>query len=214
MTEYAHLWLFFAVVLGVIILPGMDMAFVMGSTLAGGRRRGMLAVAGIVAGGICHVSMTVLGISVLLRAYPWAFNLLLAAGTLYIAYIGFTLSTSRPSRSQPSEAPVVLPRGRIFRQAALTALLNPKAYLFMLAIFPQFLRPSYGSIGIQAVVLWAIIAATQLAVYGALALTADRLREVVQRRGCSTTGLVRGVGIVLILAAVATGFESWRRFGG
>ena len=214
MTEYAHLWLFFAVVLGVVILPGMDMAFVMGSTLAGGRRRGMLAVAGIVAGGICHVSMTVLGISLLLRAYPWAFNLLLAAGTLYIAYIGFTLSTSRPSRSQPSEASVVMPRGRIFRQAAMTALLNPKAYLFMLAIFPQFLRPSYGSIGIQAVVLWTIIAATQLAVYGALALTADRLREVVQRRGYSTTGLVRGVGIVLILAAIATGVESWRRFGG
>ena len=55
MDHFAHLWLFFLMVLGIIILPGMDMAFVMASSLTGGRRSGLYAVGGIVAGGICHV---------------------------------------------------------------------------------------------------------------------------------------------------------------
>ena len=39
-------------VLGIIALPGMDMACVMASALAGGRRMGFAAMAGIVAGGL------------------------------------------------------------------------------------------------------------------------------------------------------------------
>ena len=31
MTEFTHLWLFFVMVFGIIVLPGMDMAFVLAS---------------------------------------------------------------------------------------------------------------------------------------------------------------------------------------
>ena len=65
--EYAaQLWLFFVLVLAVVILPGMDMAFVLGSSLVGGRRSGLFAVAGLVAAGACHVAAGALGIGVLL----------------------------------------------------------------------------------------------------------------------------------------------------
>lgn len=47
----------------------------------------------------------------------------------------------------------------------LTCLLNPKAYLFMFAVFPQFLRPEAGGIWLQATILGTIIAATQFSVY-------------------------------------------------
>ena len=67
MNHVEQLWLFFALVFGIMVLPGLDMAFVLGSTLAGGRRRGFAALAGVVAGGVCHVVMTALGISVLLE---------------------------------------------------------------------------------------------------------------------------------------------------
>lgn len=82
MTHHDPLWLFFTLVFGVVLLPGLDMAFVLGSALTGGRSRGMAAVAGIIAGGICHVVMTALGISVLLKLIPGAFNALLLAGAL------------------------------------------------------------------------------------------------------------------------------------
>lgn len=85
MSHAADLLLFAVLVFGIIVLPGLDMAFVLGSSLAAGRRHGLAAVAGIVAGAVCHVAMTTLGIGVLLNVIPAAFNALLLAGALYIA---------------------------------------------------------------------------------------------------------------------------------
>jgi threonine/homoserine/homoserine lactone efflux protein len=210
MTHYEQLWLFFALVFGIIVLPGLDMAFVLGSALTGGRSRGLLAVAGIIAGGVCHVVMTALGISVLIQLVPGAFNALLLAGALYIAWIGISLMRSEASFGLHADTP---PRSRAttFRQGMLTSLLNPKAYLFMLAVFPQFLRPEYGLIWLQAAVMWLIIALNQFLVYGSLALMADRSRRWLQGRPAAGTLAARCVGGLLIAAAMFTGFEGWQR---
>ena len=54
MTYAENLWLFFVVLFGIIILPGMDMLFVLASALTGGRRTGLSAAVGMSAGGIVH----------------------------------------------------------------------------------------------------------------------------------------------------------------
>lgn len=209
MNHVEQLWLFFALVFGIVVLPGLDMAFVLGSTLAGGRRRGFAALAGIVAGGVCHVVMTALGISVLLKWIPGAFNALLLAGALYIAWIGLSLMRSDAAPAMRPDAPR-RSHAATFRQGMLTCLLNPKAYLFMLAIFPQFLRPEYGPIAAQALVLWLIIALNQLCVYGGLALMADRARAWLQSKPETGMLATRCVGALLIAAAMFTGAEGWR----
>lgn len=209
MNHVEQLWLFFALVFGIVALPGLDMAFVLGSTLAGGRRRGFAALAGIVAGGVCHVVMTALGISVLLKWIPGAFNALLLAGALYIAWIGLSLMRSDAAPAMRPDAPR-RSHAATFRQGMLTCLLNPKAYLFMLAIFPQFLRPEYGPIAAQALVLWLIIALNQLCVYGGLALMTDRARAWLQGKPEAGMLATRCVGALLIAAAMFTGVEGWR----
>lgn len=209
MNHYEQLWLFFALVFGIIVLPGLDMAFVLGSTLAGGRTRGFAAVAGIIAGGVCHVVMTALGISVLIKLIPGAFNALLLAGALYIAWIGISLMRSESSFGlQPDTRQ--RSRTATFRQGMLTSLLNPKAYLFMLAIFPQFLRPDYGLIWLQALVMWLIIALNQLCVYGGVTLMADRARQWLHGKPAAGMMATRCVGALLVAAAMFTGFEGWR----
>ncbi|WP_426689320.1 LysE family translocator [Rhodanobacter ginsengiterrae] len=209
MSHYEQLWLFFVLVFGIIVLPGLDMAFVLGSALTGGRSRGMAAVAGIIAGGVCHVLMTALGISVLVRLIPGAFNALLLGGALYIAWIGISLMRSESSFGlQPQRE--VRSRTTTFRQGMLTSLLNPKAYLFMLAIFPQFLRQEYGVIWAQAAIMWLIIALTQLCVYGGLALMADRARNWLQGKPAAGLVATRCVGLLLMAAAMFTGLEGWR----
>ena len=90
-----HWWLFCLLVLGVIILPGLDMAVVLGNALAGGRTHGLTTLAGVVAGGACHVLMAAIGISVLVQWVPGAFNALLTAGAVYLAWIGWSLLRSR-----------------------------------------------------------------------------------------------------------------------
>jgi len=210
MSHYEQLWLFFVLVFGIVVLPGLDMAFVMGSTLAGGRSRGFAAVAGIIAGGVCHVLMTALGISVLIRLMPGAFNALLLAGALYIAWIGISLMRSESSFGGLQPDTRQRSRATTFRQGVLASLLNPKAYLFMLAIFPQFLRPEYGLVWLQALVMWLIIALNQLVVYGGVALMADRARQWLQGKPAAGTMATRCVGALLLAAAMFTGFEGWR----
>jgi threonine/homoserine/homoserine lactone efflux protein len=204
-----HLWLFFVLVLGVVLLPGLDMAFVLGSALLRGSRSGLTAVGGIVAGGVCHVAMGVLGISVLLRVMPAAFNAMLLAGALYLAWIGLAVLRSESVFNADPKTGTRTALGT-FRQAAVTSLLNPKAYLFMLAIFPQFLQPRHGAVGRQAVVLWVIIAATQASVYGSVALVAGRLRPWLAAHPAAGVAVNRGVGAALILAALFSGYRGWQ----
>ena len=209
MSHAADLLLFAALVFGIVVLPGLDMAFVMGSSLTAGRRHGLAAVAGVVTGAACHVVLTTLGISVLLKVIPAAFNALLLAGALYIAWIGISLLRADSAfgiqrQGRAASAWVT------FRRGTVTCLMNPKAYLFMLAVFPQFLHAEDGPLWSQSLVLWLIIASTQFAVYGAVALAAARARGWLVRRPGAGVAVARVVGTVLIGAALFTGFEGWR----
>ena len=205
----AHLWLFFVMVFGVVLLPGLDMAYVMASSLVGGKRSGLVATAGVVAGGACHVLMGALGIMAVLKLVPAAFNLVLLAGAAYIAWIGWSLLRSGATFGVASTR-TTRTRAATFRQGMVTCLLNPKAYLFMLAVFPQFLRPEYGPLWTQATVMWLIIALTQAAVYGGMALGGDRLRTWLESRPGADVLLARSVGALLVAMAVMTGVEGWR----
>jgi threonine/homoserine/homoserine lactone efflux protein len=208
MSHSADLLLFAALVFGIVVLPGLDMAYVMGSSLTAGRRHGLAAVAGIAAGGVCHVAMATLGISVLLKVIPAAFNALLLAGALYIAWIGVSLLRADSAFGMQVEGGAVS-AWATFRRGALTSLMNPKAYLFMLAVFPQFLHAEDGPLWSQSLVLWMIIAITQLTVYGAVALAAAQARGWLVRRPAAGLVTARVVGTVLIGAALFTGFEGW-----
>lgn len=203
MTPSANLWLYFLVVSGVIILPGMDMAFVMGSSMTGGRRAGLAAVAGTVAGGACHMVIAATGIEAVLKLMPTALVFMLLAGAAYIAWMGWCLI-----RADAGAALAVSGGARTSAQsffgAIATSLLNPKAYIFMLAIFPQFVRAGEGPVWAQAGVLGLITAATQLAVYGALALMATQAQAAYASRPQAAAWVNKGIGVLLILAAALT----------
>ena len=209
MSHAADLWLFAVLVFGIIVLPGLDMAFVLGSSLTAGRRHGLMAVAGVTVGGACLVAMTTLGIGILLKVVPVAFNALLLAGALYIAWIGISLLRADSAFGMQTQNDVA-PAWATFRRGVLTCLMNPKAYLFLLAVFPQFLHAQYGPLWPQALVLWIIIAVTQIAVYGAVAFAAARARSWLLQRPEAGLVTARVVGVVLIGAALFTGFEGWR----
>ena len=204
------LWLFALFVFGIIVLPGMDMAFVLASSLVDGRRAGLAAVAGMVAGGAAHTLMGALGVGVLLQLAPAAFNAVLLAGALYVAWMGVALwrspATLAHVQEQPSRPPL-----RIAARALATCLLNPKAYVFMVAVFPQFIRPAAGSVAVQAVAMGAIIAATQALVYGTVALGASGVRARLQHSTTAQAHVARTVALLLLGTsawALATGWSA------
>lgn len=208
-SHLQHLWLFAVLVAGIIILPGMDMAFIVGSALTGGRAAGFSALAGVVAGGAVHVAMAVLGVGLLLQASPLAFNVLLLAGAAYIAWIGAQL-LRHPGALTELQAVPRQAHVRGFAQGLATCLMNPKAYVFMIAVFPQFLRPQAGGVAMQALAMAAIIAAMQTAIYGGMAWAAGGLRGWLRGNAGVQIALCRAVGALLLATAAWTAWQGWR----
>jgi len=195
------LWLYFLLVAGIIALPGMDMAFVLASALTGGRRAGLAAVSGLVTGGWIHVAIGALGVGLLLQAAPGLFQALLVAGSAYVGWIGWTLLRGEVALGE--QATAARPLHATFGRAVATCLLNPKAYLFTLAVFPQFLRGG-AAVAPQMLAMAAITSGTQLAIYGSLALAAGRAGRWLRGNPATQRALGRGVGALLVLAAAWT----------
>lgn len=81
----------------------------------------------------------------------------------------------------------------VFRQGLLTNLLNPKMALFVLALFPQFVRPEAGSVALQIMLLATVLNLIGIAVNGAVILAASRLG-----RAFSGGGRIRRVPQILL----------------
>ncbi|WP_299193068.1 LysE family translocator [uncultured Litoreibacter sp.] len=195
-----QLWIFFILVLGIIALPGSDIAFVIGNTLAGGRSSGMAALSGIVLGGIAHSLMAYLGIGLILQAVPGAFSAMLFLGAAYLAWLGYQLLKAEPGPRSEHNATA---RSRIatMGQGIITCLLNPKAYFFMFAVFPQFIQPEKGSLGMQVIILGMIISFVQIAIYGGSAWAMSKLTRKLGDGRTLEVKLSRAMGVFLILIA-------------
>jgi threonine/homoserine/homoserine lactone efflux protein len=213
-TTFSHLWLFFGLVFGVVLLPGLDMACVLATALGGGRRAGFAAVGGILTAAVVHVAVGAAGLAAILGVLPALYNAILAVGAIYVAWIGISLLRSGAMfESGGAQALNGISMPVAYRRGLLTNLLNPKAYAFMLAVFPQFVRRDGGPIWAQAVVLGAIIVVTQVAVYGAVVLVATRARGWLAARPRALALVGRTVGALLVAVAFLSAIEGWRRVG-
>jgi threonine/homoserine/homoserine lactone efflux protein len=208
MTYGENLWLYFILLFGIVIVPGMDMLYVLASALTGGKRAGLAATAGLMFGGAVHSLYGALGIGLLTRFLPWLFNPLLVVGALYMAWIGVTLM--RSSITVGGAITGGQSSWRAFRQGAITCLINPKAYLFMLAVYPQFLKPVYGPIWIQGVIMGLMTVGMQLAVYGTLAVTAGSSRQMLVSNPAATALAGRIAGALLVIVSALGLWHEWR----
>jgi threonine/homoserine/homoserine lactone efflux protein len=209
MTYSENLWLFSTLLFGIIILPGMDMMFVLANALTRGRAAGLAATGGMMLGGLVHSLYGALGVSLLAKLIPVLFTPLMIAGGLYMAWIGVTLMRSAIVVEDVEHADTRT-NWEAFRRGVLTCLMNPKAYLFMLAVYPQFLRPDFGPLAPQAAVMAAMTAGMQLAVYGGLALAASRARRFLIGNGTATIWTGRVCGMMLVVVSGLTLWEGIR----
>jgi threonine/homoserine/homoserine lactone efflux protein len=207
MSYAENLWLFFLLLFGIISVPGMDMLFVLANTLTGGRKVGLAATAGIMLGGIAHTACGAFGVALVFQAAPWLYKILLFSGLAYMAWIGVTLMTSSIRIGDISAAPKRSPWAA-FRQGFFTCILNPKAYVFVITVYPQFVRPQYGALWAQAVVMGLLTIATQLFIYGGLAIAAARSAGLIARNPDMTVLVGRSCGILFLLVASWIGWES------
>jgi threonine/homoserine/homoserine lactone efflux protein len=212
MNYSENLWLFFALVFGIIIVPGMDMMIVLSHSLSRKAGAGYAAVVGIVTAGALHSVYAGLGVGIVLTLFPKTYAALLIIGAAYVAWIGWQLARSQNALGQVGENKDASLK-RAFRDGVVTAMTNPKAYLFMLAVYPQFLKADYGPLFPQAVIMALIIAVTQFAVYAPVAFGASAARGWLERNPGAQMMTTRIVGWVMIAVAMLTLYQGWRSSG-
>ena len=122
--------------------PGPSLAVVLATTLEGGRGRGFLTAWAHGGGVALYGLLTVTGLAVVITDSPALFLTLQLGGAAYLMYLGI-----RSFRSQSKDQREEHEKGTQSNAALngfLIAFLNPKLAVFMLALFSQFLRPSFG----------------------------------------------------------------------
>ena len=124
------------VVAGIILnlIPGPDILYIVGRSLAQGRVAGIVSCLGIAAGCLVHVAAATLGLSALMLTLPHAYDVVKWVGAAYLVWIGAKMLLAKSSRLE-LQKPAPVPLWRVFRQGAITNILNPKIALFYGSVF-------------------------------------------------------------------------------
>lgn len=131
--------LFVGASLLLCLVPGPDMLFLLGRTIAQGRAAGLCAAFGINLGAYVHLLAAVTGLSALVLASATAFTAVKCVGTAYLLYLGVGALRSNGKLAFPVGDAKTQAFWLIFWQGFLSDVLNPKVALFYLALLPQFM---------------------------------------------------------------------------
>jgi threonine/homoserine/homoserine lactone efflux protein len=175
MPDLATLLLFAMACFALTATPGPDMLLIASRSASQGRAAGFATLAGIQAGTYCHALAAAFGLSQLFLLVPLAYDIVRYAGAAYLLYLAWkTVSAGAPVATPQADA-TRRTAGTMFWQGLITNLLNPKMALFVLALFPQFVRPEAGSVAVQVMLLATILNAIGIVINGAVIVAASRL---------------------------------------
>ena len=194
--------------LGIVLLPGPNSLYVLSVATARGVRAGYQGAFGVFVGDAILLLFTALGAASLLRTHPTLFLLVKYAGAAYLCWVGLNLlrsamagllaradcagavATASTADCAASQAHLQQP----FRRALVISLLNPKAILFLLSFFVQFIDPAYAQPEFPFLILSAILMGFSAAYLTVLIFAGARLAQTFSQRKRLSGGLSSLVG--------------------
>ncbi|MDD2843591.1 MAG: leucine efflux protein LeuE [Rhodoferax sp.] len=204
------LWTYVIGAFGIILLPGPNSLYVLSVATARGVRAGFQGAYGVFVGDTILLLCTALGAAGVLRTYPAMFMVVKYVGAAYLAWVGFNLlraalaglraqpealarvsGAARPDTSSAGEAAHLQ---RPFRRALVISLLNPKAILFLLSFFVQFIDTSYAHPEVPFLILSAILMTFSALYLSVLIVTGAKLAQGFAQRKKLSAGLSSLVG--------------------
>jgi threonine/homoserine/homoserine lactone efflux protein len=180
--DWSTLLLFSMACLALTATPGPDMLLIASRSATQGRGSGFATLAGIQTGTYCHALAAAFGLSQLFLAVPLAYDVVRYAGAAYLLYLAWKAFRSPGTSLATTTGLRRYSIASVYRQGLLTNLLNPKMALFVLALFPQFVRPEAGSVALQVLLLATVLNAIGFGVNGAVILMASRLQRAIAGR--------------------------------
>jgi homoserine/homoserine lactone efflux protein len=199
------IWLtFFAASWLISLSPGTAAVYAMTCGLNEGFKRSLPGLVGLVLGVWTSLSLVGVGLGAVLASSPYAFTVLKWLGVAYLAYLGIKqwrapgVPLSERSESAPARS-----AWQIFIKGWAVNATNPKGYVFLLAVLPQFIDSSKPLL-VQYLVIALTFALTEFVVMMGYAALASRLLHYF-RTTAQMKMLNRVFGGLFVAAAAALG---------
>lgn len=185
----------------IVLLPGPNSLYVMTVASRSGIGPGYRGACGIFVGDAILMLLAATGAASLLHASPALFSVIKYAGAGYLAWIGFGLLRSAPAlwrgTAHDAERPPSA-AGRPFRTALVISLMNPKAILFFVSFFIQFVDPAYPTPVVPFLILGIIVQICSALYLTALIFGGAYLAEQFRRRRRLSSVATGGVGALFM----------------
>lgn len=178
---------FALVSLGMVLTPGPNMIYIISRSICQGARAGIISLGGVAMGFVVYMLLAAFGITAILFAIPYAYDVLRLMGAAYLLYLAW--QAVKPGGQSPFHVRDLAPDspGRLFSMGFLTNVLNPKIAVMYLSLLPQFVSPERGSVLAQSLWLGMTQMVISVTVNGMIALSAGGVAAfLVQRPGWAT----------------------------
>lgn len=200
----------------MILLPGPNSLYVLAVASRSGARPAYAASAGVWTGDAVLMVLAVAGVASVLQAHPMLFGVVKFLGAGYLGWLGLGLLRSgiqswrRHRGRRASElvdeieraaGPTVTPASA-YRRALGVSLLNPKAILFFVSFFVQFVDPTYAHPWASFLVLGSMVTLASFIYLSVLVVSGAYLAAVVRRRQALAAGASSAAGAVFVGFAV------------
>jgi threonine/homoserine/homoserine lactone efflux protein len=197
--------MFCITVVPLILTPGPDILYITTRGIAQGRFAALISTLGVCAGYLVHTALAVAGLTALLYASEFLFELVRYVGAAYLVYLGIKAWRDRTSfAAVSSDAP--RPTARLFFTGMATSVLNPKGILLFFAYFPQFVSPQAGNVPQQLLFIGILFTVLCGLVYGTYAFFSAaigrRLKAMPRFADCMrwlTASVLVGLGLRLLV---------------
>ncbi|MBN4665787.1 LysE family translocator [Pandoraea nosoerga] len=176
-------WLAFALVaIGMALTPGPNMMYLVSRSLCQGPAAGLVSLGGVALGFVFYMLCAAFGITALLFAVPYAYDVLRFGGAVYLAWLAW--QALRPGGRSPFEVrPLERDSNRrLFLMGLFTSVLNPKIAMLYLALLPQFVHPEHGSVLTQSLALGVTQIVASVMVNASVALSAGAIAAFLGQR--------------------------------
>ncbi|VVE76048.1 leucine efflux protein LeuE [Pandoraea captiosa] len=202
-----NLWTYLAGVVVVILLPGPNSLYVLAVAAQRGVRQGYAGACGVFLGDTILMTLSAAGVASLLHAQPALFFVVKYLGAAYLCWMGLNMlrgaiANARAARANPEVSAVAAPKqvdaDQPFRRALFISLLNPKAILFCVSFFIQFVDPDYAYPAVSFAVLGVIVQTCSFLYLSTLILAGYRLAEHFRQRRRLSAGATGGVGALFV----------------
>lgn len=198
----------------IVLLPGPNSLYVLSVAARRGVRSGYTAAAGVWCGDTVLMTLSAAGVASLLQANAVLFGMVKYAGAGYLTWLAIGMMRAawamwRTRREKAVEETTdTVSHERPFRRAFVVSLLNPKAILFFVAFFVQFVDPGYAYPALSFVVLGAFAQAASFLYLTALIFSGTRLASAFRRRRRLSAGATSAAGALFLGFAVKLSLAS------